>query len=107
MKSPEEQVTLVGTIEELKHKGYTEEFNIKDYKVMTSSGDEVNPEDLTIEKVYRFEGNSNPDDMAVLYAIKSSSGIKGTFIDAFGLYADQDGEKIAEILGKIKIAKNH
>ena len=29
------------------------------------------PDELTIEKIFRFEGESNPDDMSVLYGISA------------------------------------
>ena len=41
-----------------------------------------------IREFHRFEGISDPDDMAIVYAIESKSGVRGTFADAFGVYAD-------------------
>ncbi len=108
MKTPNELNTLSETMNHLKEEGFSEEFEIEDDSFLVkSSGEKFKPEDLTIIKVHRFEGISNPDDMSVLYVIKSSSGKKGIFVDAFGLYADQDGQKVAELLKKIKIVKNH
>ncbi len=34
------------------------------------------------------EGAADPDDMAILYAIKSSRGTRGTLVDAFGVYSN-------------------
>jgi hypothetical protein len=36
----------------------------------------------------RFEGISDPDDMAIVYALEARSGIRGTLVDAFGVYSD-------------------
>lgn len=107
METPEELNTLSETMSYLKNKGFTEEFEIEENSFVTKSGKKLKPEDLTIVKVYRFEGISDPDDMSVLYAIKSSSDLKGIFIDAFGVYAGQDGQNVPEILKKIKIIKDH
>ena len=41
-----------------------------------------------IREYHRFEGASDPDDMAILYAILSKCGLRGTLADAFGVYAD-------------------
>ena len=41
-----------------------------------------------IREFHRVEGVSDPDDMAIVYAIESKSGVRGTFADAFGVYAD-------------------
>jgi hypothetical protein len=51
-------------------------------------GQRFAPKDLKIRGYYRFEGVSDPDDMAIVYAIETSSGVRGVLIDAFGVYAD-------------------
>jgi len=38
--------------------------------------------------LYRFEGELNPSDNAILYAIKTNDGEKGTIVDAYGMYND-------------------
>jgi hypothetical protein len=43
---------------------------------------------VVIRKVARFEGVSDPDDMSVIYAIESRGGLRGTLVDAFGVYSD-------------------
>jgi hypothetical protein len=46
------------------------------------------PEELEIVEFHRFEGISDPDDMAILYAVESRGGARGTLADAFGVYSD-------------------
>ena len=41
-----------------------------------------------IAEYHRFEGVSDPGDMSIVYAIETRSGIRGTLVDAFGVYAD-------------------
>ena len=43
---------------------------------------------VVITEYHRFEGVSDPDDMSILYAIETRSGLRGTLADAFGVYAD-------------------
>lgn len=57
-------------------------------------------EELTIVEHHRFEGNTDPDDMAVVYAIESRDGIRGTVVDAFGTYANPE---LGEFLGRVRI----
>jgi len=57
-------------------------------------------EELTIVEHHRFEGASDPDDMAVVYAIESRDGVRGVLVDAFGVYANP---RLGEFLRKVKI----
>ena len=93
--------TLSEMLEVLHEKGYIHDFEIKEGKLYSKDTDEFfKPEDVVIEKVYRFEGESDPADMSVLYGITSNSGTKGTLIDAFGTY---DDERISKFLKGVKI----
>lgn len=47
---------------------------------------------LTIVRTYRFEGESDPADMSILYAIETKDGKKGFLLNAYGTYSDQDAE---------------
>jgi hypothetical protein len=44
---------------------------------------------------------SDPDDLAILYAIESSSGTRETLVDAFGVHSDQG---ISAYLGRLLFA---
>ena len=64
--------------------GYTHDFNVlEECIVCHQSNINLPPEDFQIDKVYRFEGASNPDDESIVYAISSAKyGIKGTLVTA-------------------------
>ena len=55
-----------------------------------------------IDKFYRFEGASNPDNSAIVYAISSRDGLKVTVLDAYGVYADS---LTTEMIKKLKIIR--
>ena len=82
--------TVVAAINGLKAKGYTTNFNIAFDKLMCSENKTcLNPNEFEIVEVHRFEGNSNPADEDVVYAVESINGnIKGVITSAFGMYAD-------------------
>ncbi len=89
--------TLSETMNALKNKGYTTDFNLKkDCLVCTVNEKEVHvyPNEFEIEDNFRFEGESNPSDNSILYAIKSDKhNLKGVLVNAYGVYAeDQAGE---------------
>ncbi len=82
--------TVVGALQGLKTKGFTVNFNIAFDKIICSDNKTCfNPDEFEIVEVHRFEGNSNPADEDVVYAVESKDGnIRGVLTSAFGLYAD-------------------
>ena len=82
--------TVVAALTGLKERGYNINFNIAFDKLMCSENKTcLNPNEFEIVEVHRFEGNSNPEDEDVVYAVESINGkIKGVITSAFGMYAD-------------------
>lgn len=82
--------TLSETINGLKSEGYTLDLNLKEDCVVCHADNSIlKPDEFEIDKVYRFEGESNPDDSSILYAISSPKfGIKGILVNAYGIYSD-------------------
>jgi hypothetical protein len=86
--------TLVETLEDLRRQGYSEDFNIR-FDSLICARACLLPSQFEVDKVYRFEGNTNPSDEAILYAISSISGdIKGVLINSYGVYADEMTEEL-------------
>jgi len=83
--------TLSETINGLKKEGYTHDFNIKtDYIVCSQTNVKLSPDDFEIDKFYRFEGESSPDDQSILYAISSSKfDVRGLLVNGYGITADE------------------
>ncbi len=97
--------TVVAALDGLKSRGYDRNFNIDFDKLMCAeTGLCLNPNEFEIVEVYRFEGNSDPDDQDVVYAIESKSDakIKGVFTSAYGMYAEAVS---TEMLQKLSIQK--
>ncbi|MEO6071131.1 MAG: phosphoribosylpyrophosphate synthetase [Chitinophagaceae bacterium] len=94
--------TLSQTINGLKSEGYDKDFNIKEECLVCHSIDTaLSPEDFEIDKVYRFEGESNPDDESVLYAISSPKyGVKGVLVNGYGISSDAGSNAIVAKLQK-------
>ena len=81
--------TLSEAMENLARRGFIEHFGVRGDQLRGfESGKTFGPQDVIIREYERFEGVSDPDDMAILYALESSSGIHGTLVDAFGVYAN-------------------
>jgi hypothetical protein len=81
--------SLVDALTDLKSRGYEVDFMKEPTCLYCYALDLwIAPEQFNIDEFYRFEENSSPDDTSVLYAISSYTGIKGTLVDAYGVYAD-------------------
>jgi len=94
-------MTMTRALEELACQGYTEEFYVADGRLRAKrSGQTLNAEDAVIRGHRRFEGVSDPDDMAIIYAIETTGGTRGTLVDAFGVYADP---KIGDLVKRIPV----
>ena len=79
-------------LNKLEQKGYIDQFKVEKGKLQSLSDakKKYKAKEVKAANFYRFEGDSNPDDMSILYAIETSDGRKGTLIDAYGNYSDDD-----------------
>lgn len=96
----EPYVTLSETLNELRREGYVEDFNLQQNCLECREGQfKVFADEFKVDKFYRFEGESNPSDAAILYAISSDTkGLKGVLVNAYGIYSDSVTDEIAEKL---------
>jgi hypothetical protein len=87
--APIEVLTLAGVMADLAARGFTEQFTSRGDRLRAvASGKLYAPADLRLVEFYRFEGISDPDDMAIIYALETGGGHRGTLTDAFGVYAE-------------------
>ncbi|MFN8243162.1 MAG: phosphoribosylpyrophosphate synthetase [Ferruginibacter sp.] len=82
--------TVTEALQYLRNNGYTLDFNLANDRISCPENDiHLHPGDFEIMAVYRFEGETNPGDEDVVYAIASKDGkTRGTLTSAFGIYAD-------------------
>lgn len=92
--------TLSETINGLIKIGYIHDFNIQEECIVCHQTNvKLSPSEFHIEKVYRFEGESNPDDQSILYVISSPKfNIKGTLVNGYGISSDEATAKVIEKL---------
>ena len=90
-----DRFTNMTDMEKCMHKleadGFTDHYKVEGGKLNNlTNNKKYKPKDVKAVNYYRFEGISNPDDMSILYAIETSDGRKGTLVDAYGFYSDDE-----------------
>ena len=86
--------TLTSVMEKLRFKGFDTEFRWIPEGFCAGKGSCYQPGDLEILKTYRFEENTDPADMCILYLIRvKESGLTGYSLDAYGVYSNHDDEE--------------
>jgi copper chaperone CopZ len=78
--------TLVEAMARLRRSGYANDFaaSPNGSLVCRSCGTHQEPESIEICETVRFEGDSNPDDEAILLALACADGCLGQYSAAFG-----------------------
>ena len=96
--------TVTEALKDLKLRGFTIDFNIAFDKIICSENKIcLNPNEFEITEVYRFEGETDPGDENVVYAIESKDGnVKGTMSSAYGTYAESISTEMIQKLSMHK-----
>ena len=92
--------TLSEILNKLNKEGYTEDFNLMESGRETPGNlIRVYPGEFRVDRHYRFEGISNPDDEAVVYAISSLKfKVKGTLVNGYGISSDAATDELLKAL---------
>lgn len=96
-----DMTTLSTVLEKLRLRKQDNEFRMSESGFGSTSGKIYQPADLKIIRTYRFEGDSDPSDNAILYLIEASDGMVGYSIDAYGVYSNHEDDKYDEFIKKI------
>ena len=96
--------TVTEAVNDLAERGYTADLAIDDGDDCLTSKQtslQLSPDEFEIDEIYRFEGNTDPGDEMIVYAISSEMhNIKGVVVNGFGVYSSSAGNKIVEKLSK-------
>ncbi|MEO8068488.1 MAG: phosphoribosylpyrophosphate synthetase [Flavobacteriales bacterium] len=81
--------TLSEAVNDLQKRGYTDDLQLADNCVVCDvRGVSLDPAEFHIDEFHRFEGNSDPEDQSIVYAISSAKhGVKGVLVNAYGMDA--------------------
>jgi len=82
--------TMGEAISRLERRGFLQAFRAtQGGDLQVDNNRPLAPESLVVEEMVRFEGESDPSDEAVLFALSSADGrVQGTFAASFGTPID-------------------
>lgn len=90
----------IEAMRELESKGYDKNLVLKnDHFEIDSGHEKIYPNEFEVDEMVRFENTSDPNDQSILYAISSENhGIKGLFLESFGVYNEDISRSMIEKL---------
>lgn len=94
--------TLSAATNGLRTRGYSLDFNLAE-NCLICQGTRFDIDDFEIVEVYRFEGNTDPGDASIVYAIEGKDGEKGVLVSGYGISAEGMS---AEMARKLSINRN-
>jgi hypothetical protein len=103
--------SLSSCVNRMKEEGFREDFQVNEKGLSTfDNSKNYKPEQVRILNFYRFEGESDPGDNSILYVIETDDGNKGTLVDGYGAYSDENVAKFivdVEKIQKVKVSDLH
>jgi hypothetical protein len=97
--------SLTSCLAKIVNDGYSEDFKVTDNGLEAVQHQRAySPAEIQVINFFRFEGESDPDDNAILYVIETSDGIKGTLVDSYGTYSDAG---VAHFMEDVLLQKKH
>ena len=96
--------TLSQAVNDLQARGYTDELTLdQECLICNGNNTSLRPDEFNIDEFHRFEGDSNPSDESIVYAISSAKHkVKGILVNAFGPRASSLNQAMVE-----KLATHH
>ncbi len=92
--------TVTAALAGLKQRKFTTDFNIAfDKLICAETGICLSPSQFEIVEHYRFEGNTDPGDGAVVYAIAAKDdSLRGVLVSAYSMYSEAMSDEMIQKL---------
>ncbi len=95
-----EMKSLVIVLDELLKAGFKTQFKATEQGLQSLTTQKIfKVNDITVVHFYRFEGESDPSDSSIVYAIEANDGEKGTLVDGYGTASDS---QVSDFMVKIE-----
>ena len=88
MTNNEQMATMSTVLSHLKRKKQDNEFTVDENGLVLLSGNLYQHHEIRLLKTYRFEGESDPAEEAIIYLVEATDGTIGYSIDTYGTYTN-------------------
>ena len=80
------ELTMIDALSSLRAAGYDVDFHAESGRLVCGScSHAIDPADIEVERVFRFEGESDPDDEAALFGLRCDHcDLRGVYVVAYG-----------------------
>ncbi len=96
-------VTVMAAVEKL---GFRVQFEVTPNGLKSlASRKEFRSDEVKIVRIYRFEGESDPDDSSILYALQTNDHERGTLVDGYGISADSVTANFMKTIQNLKMTR--
>jgi hypothetical protein len=99
--------TMSLVLEKLKLKKQGNEFFIHAEGLLVLKGKTYLQQEIKIIKTYRFEGESDPADQAIIYVIQTMDGSMGYTIDGYGMYSSHTDDLYSDFIKNTEIITSY
>ena len=97
-----EMDTISTVLNTLKLRGYHHEFTLTENGMVLIEGKEYSRHECKIVRTYRFEGNTDPGDEAIIYIIETGDGTNAYSLDAYGVYTNHYNDGFFEFIRRME-----
>lgn len=87
--------TVAEALDQFKKQGFSTDFRLE-HEGIAWNGGMYMPEELKIVDIYRYEGDSDPDEESSVYALVSREGVKGTLVTGYGISSETSYQQLLE-----------
>jgi hypothetical protein len=92
--------SLASILNSLTASGYETQFKVTGKGLLSLTTQKTfHPGEVKVVHFYRFEGESDPSDSSIVYAIEANNGEKGTLVDGYGTSGDS---QVADFMQQVE-----
>ena len=93
---------MVSILNSLTTSGFETQFKVTEQGLLSLTTKKAYQSgEVKVKHFYRFEGESDPSDSSIVYAIEANNGEKGTLVDGYGASSDSQVSDFMEQVEKI------